>query len=312
MYSTLLLSFLETKDSRLTVEHNILAIEFISLHTQGLLNSTSFTDTILSKPGIFLTGLHILFDSNLRLMREFRREGLELLDNFKTNFIKYERESDFSRSENSSKDCSPKYSDSTYLARNVKRLSVIGRVNDLDFEAFQKSGHNSMEPINEEPSTLEEESSYYGSLVEDNVSMDSSSRQYDVLLSYAMYSFDEDSLEAKDDSALPYYLKCFDVYCAFVAMKCVSEFNEVTKTVCPIVEIDKVAKCIRHREVYLARVTFLAWFDYVEEKKLRAAAGEGDSDDDDEDSDDENGGKSLQSPSRRPAKAMEVFTIREE
>ena len=98
MFSTLLLAFLETKDTTLSVEHKIFSLEFMSLSSQGLLTPITFADTILDKPNVYLTGLHILFDDNLRLRRELRREGLELLDAFKINFIQYTAESDLSKS----------------------------------------------------------------------------------------------------------------------------------------------------------------------------------------------------------------------
>ena len=225
----------------MSVEHKILSTEFISLSSQGLLTPTTFADTILSKPNIYLTGLHILFDHNVRLIRELRREGLELLDNFKANYIKYETDTAELSPDVPSRGCSRIFEEDAYFARNVKRLTIIGRRNDEEFVDFPKMP--AMPVMPEESSCLEEESSYFSSsLVDDNPSVDSGGKQFDVLLSYAMYCFDEDSLEAKDDSTLPSYLKCFDIYCAFVALKCVvAELNEITHTFCPVVDIDHVA-----------------------------------------------------------------------
>jgi hypothetical protein len=312
MYTTLLIAFLETKDSALSDEHNILSVEFISLSAQGLLTATSFADTILSKPNIYLTGLHLLFDENIRLMRELRREGLDLLETFKSNFIRYEMDSDLSGDSTKSTDSE----ESKYLARNVKRLTIIGRHNDSDFAAFQNSLMRKLPTLGEEGSScLDEESSYMDSLVEDNDSAHSSSKQYDVLLSYAIYCFDDESLDAKDDTGLPHYLKCFDIYCAFIAMKCILQLNDITKTICPAVELDRVASAIRHRELHLAKTLFFAWFDYIEAKKQRAEGNVSDDSEDDEDPDAGGGaaaGKKILSPLRRAGRAVQLFTLKEE
>jgi len=307
MFSTLLLAFLETKDTTLSVEHKMFSLEFISLSTQGLLTPTSFADTILEKPNVFLSGLHILFDENLRLRRELRREGLELLDEFKESYIKYTSDSDVSTVK------LPEVEDEEFMARNVKRLTIIGRKSSQMTPATAVQSQASHLSAVVERSSLEEDSSQMSSiLVEGTIDSLDSGRQFDVLLSYAMYCFDDDTLDVNDDGTLPHFLKCFDVYCAFVSMKCVSHFTEVTKSFCPLVDLDSLATSIRHRDLVLARTTFYGWYDYVEGKKQRAAEGLSDDSDDDMEEDEEedtNTSPKAQSETfRRHGRVPQVFT----
>ena len=294
MFCTLLLSFLETKDSHLSPEHKVLSSEFISLNCQDLLNPSSFADTILSKPTISLTGLHILFNEDVRLTRELRREGLDLLSKFKSNFIKYEKDADLSLDAK----------ENAYLVKNVRRLTVIGRYNRTDFGGLDKLVSTG------ESKSVDEESSFFSSLVEDNASVDSTTRQFDVLLSYAIYCFDEELTEAKDDAGIPYYMKFLDVYCALNAMKCVSQFNTVSKTICPIVDVDRIAKSIRHREVYQLKSTYYAWCDFIAMKRQRDP-DLSDSDDDDEPSETFNT-EEVATSARRPGRTRKMFTVKQE
>ena len=300
MFSTLLLAFLETKDTTLSVEHKIFSLEFMSLSAQGLLTPTTFADTILDKPNVYLTGLHILFDDNLRLRRELRREGLELLDAFKINFIQYTAESDLSKS--------PEVVDEEFMARNVKRLTMIGRQNQSPVAIPNTLPGGSV--VGEQSSCIDEEPSQLSSiLVESTVDSIESGKHFDVLLSYCMYCFGDDTLDVNDDSGLPYYLKCFDVYCAYVALKCVSNLTEVTKTFSPLVDINELATAIRHRELVLVRSTLYGWFDYIDNKKQRVAEGHSDdSEDEMEECEDNDVISSNQRGRRREGRAAGAFT----
>jgi hypothetical protein len=164
--------------------------------------------------------------------------------------------------------------------------------------------------VGEQSSCIDEEPSQLSSiLVESTVDSIESGKHFDVLLSYCMYCFGDDTLDVNDDSGLPYYLKCFDVYCAYVALKCVSNLTEVTKTFSPLVDINELATAIRHRELVLVRSTLYGWFDYIDNKKQRVAEGHSDdSEDEMEECEDNDVISSNQRGRRREGRAAGAFT----